>query len=68
MAPKTTQSAPKKASYWKGVKSEFKKIQWPSKENTIHHTVTVIVACLIVAGLIWILDQVFVNLIGLIAR
>ena len=38
------------------LKSELKKVQWPSKKQTINNTASVI-ACVIVVGLfIWIFD------------
>ena len=47
-------AAPKKAkkpSFFKGVKSEFKKITWPDKNSTFKQSVAV-VSISIVAGLI----------------
>ena len=38
------------------LKSELKKVQWPSKKQTINNT-AVVIACVIVVGLfIWIFD------------
>ena len=40
----------------KDMKSELKKVQWPTKKQTINNTL-IVIACVIVVGLfIWIFD------------
>jgi preprotein translocase subunit SecE len=51
-----TQSKPKKRNFFKGVKSEFKKITWPSKEDVVKQTVVVTVITFVVALLIAAVD------------
>ena len=54
-----TEKAPKK-SWFKGIKSEFKKIIWPDKESLVKQTAAVIVVTvmlgLIIAFLDWVLE------------
>ena len=45
-----------KKSFFKGVKSEFKKIIWPTKENLTKETIQVVVVSVILGILIAIID------------
>ncbi|MBQ1393529.1 MAG: preprotein translocase subunit SecE [Lachnospiraceae bacterium] len=45
-----------KKSFFKGVKSEFKKIIWPTKENLTKETIQVVVVSVILGVLIAIID------------
>lgn len=45
-----------KKSFFKGVKSEFKKIIWPTKENLAKETIQVVVVSVILGVLIAIID------------
>ncbi len=53
-------SAEKKAKsgFFKGVKSEFKKIIWPDRRATIRQSIAVVVISVVVGVLIAILDYV----------
>ena len=78
---KTTQTKPEKAKsdkakkpsffskvgrYFRDLKSEFKKIVWPSKKKIINNTVVVLI-CMEITGVSnWILDWAFINLFALI--
>ena len=42
--------------WFKELKSELKKVQWPTKKQTINNTVIVIVCCIIVGICIWVFD------------
>lgn len=49
-----------RASKWvRELKSEIKKIVWPTREQVVNNTVVVISAILIVGVFIWALDFVF---------
>ena len=52
--------------YFKGVNSEMKKVAWPSKKDTFKYTVVVIVVCAAFVLLFWLLDTIFISLLGLI--
>ena len=56
----------KKGGFWKGVRTELKKVIWPSKKDTLHYTLTVILIALGIAFFCWVLDFVFGALRGLI--
>ncbi len=53
------------------LKSELKKVQWPSKKQTVNNTVIVIACVLVVGVFIWLFDFVagglinaLINLVG----
>lgn len=66
MAEKTDK-APKK-SFFKGLKSEFSKIIWTSKEDLVKQTILVIVISLILGVLITVIDSVVLEGINLLVR
>lgn len=45
------------------MKSELKKVQWPTRSQTIKNTITVIVVVLVVGVCIWIFDAVSVAVV-----
>ena len=64
----TTVEKPKKKSWFKGLKAEFKKIIWPDKKTLVKQTVAVIVCSLFLGVLIWMVDVVLQNGIDLLVR
>jgi len=52
----TTQEKAPKKSWFKGLKSEFKKIVWPDKESLVKESVAVIVITVILGCVIAIVD------------
>jgi preprotein translocase subunit SecE len=64
MANTTTEKAPKK-SWFKGLKSEFKKIVWPDKEALLKQAVAVISVTVILGLIIYVLDYVIELGIGI---
>ncbi len=46
----------KKPSFFKGLKSEYKKITWPDKDSLLKQTVAVVCVSVVVAAIIAILD------------
>ena len=57
MAEKNT----KKGGFFKGVKSEFKKITWPDKHSTFKQSVAVVAISVVVGVIIAILDFIIQN-------
>ena len=55
---KATPKKEKKPGFFKGVKSEFKKISWPDKNSTFKQSVAVVSISIVVGLLIAILDFV----------
>ena len=45
--------------FWRDYKSEFKKIVWPSKEDTTKNTIVVIVSIVVVGIVVTVLDFLF---------
>ena len=45
--------------FLKGVKSELKKVIWPSKKDLISNTIIVIISVILTASAIWLLDSIF---------
>ena len=45
-------------SFFKGVKSEFKKISWPDKQSTIKQSIAVVIISVVVGVIIAVLDYV----------
>ena len=56
----------KMKNYFKGVKSEIKKVNWPSKKELTNYTVVVLATCTVMTLVIWGLDLVFETVIKLI--
>ena len=61
----------KVCKYFRELKSELKKVQWPSKKQTMNNTVIVIACVLVVGVFIWLFDFVagglintLINLVG----
>ncbi|MCF6096168.1 preprotein translocase subunit SecE [Thermovorax subterraneus] len=52
----------------KEVRSELKKVTWPTKDELVSSTIVVIVSVALVSGFIWIVDSVLLNILKLILR
>jgi preprotein translocase subunit SecE len=52
----TTVEKPKKKSWFKGLKAEFKKIIWPDKKTLAKQTVAVITCSVILGAIIAVVD------------
>jgi len=50
--------------YFRGVKTELKKVVWPTKKETYRYTVVVLVVCAFFALLFWLLDTGILFLLG----
>ncbi len=48
-----------KPSFFKGVKSEYKKISWPDRQSTLKQSIAVVVISVVMGVLIAVLDYVF---------
>ena len=59
-----TEKKPKKKNFFKGVRQEFKKITWPTKEDVVKQSVVVTLITLVVALLIAAIDLGFKYGIG----
>lgn len=48
----------KAGKFLRGVRSELKKVHWPNRKQLIAYTGVTLIAVLIIAGLIWIVDSI----------
>ena len=64
MADKNTE----KVSFFKGVKAEFKKITWPSTDELIKESVSVVAVSAVLAALIALFDTVIQYGINFISK
>ena len=48
----------KKESWWHGVKSEFKKVRWPSKKEMIKYSIATICFIIFFAFFFWIIEMI----------
>jgi preprotein translocase subunit SecE len=46
-------------TFLKEARIELKKVTWPSREDTVHHTITVIVISIFLAAFLGALDILF---------
>ena len=59
MAKKEKEVKEKKTSYFKAMKSELKKVTWPTPKELVNNTVAVISFVIIIALIVFILDTCF---------
>ena len=66
-AKATTKKGPNKfVKFFKDLKSEIKKVVWPSKKTVLNNTGVVIVAMLVAGLFVWGIDSIFKVLFDLI--
>ena len=54
--------------YFKDLRSETKKVVWPTKETTLRATMVVLVTIVIVGGLVVLMDLAFNGLLSLFLK
>tara|TARA_B100001989_G_C24281727_1_gene336722 strand:+ start:213 stop:476 length:264 start_codon:yes stop_codon:yes gene_type:complete len=54
------------SDYFKGVKSEFKKIQWPNQEQVKNEFITVVVIVSIISAIVYFIDLGLDKVLGTI--
>ena len=52
--------------WFRGMKSELKKVVWPNKETVAKNTGTVLLCSLLIGACIWVFDFVAVSAVDLI--
>ena len=52
------------AKWVRELKSELKKVQWPSKKQTVNNTLVVIACVLIVGVCIWVFDAIALGVVN----
>ena len=68
MAEVKKADATKKKSWFKGLKSEFKKIIWTDRDTLIKQTIAVIVITTIIAILILVVDEVAMDIVDMVTK
>ncbi|NLK86796.1 MAG: preprotein translocase subunit SecE [Clostridiaceae bacterium] len=53
---KITAAGKRVVRFFKDIRSELKKVIWPSKEQLVKSTVSVLLICLLIGAVIWISD------------
>ncbi len=61
---KENSAGKKKPSFWTGVKQEWRKISWTSKEDLTKQTVLVVVISVVMGALITVIDSGALQLIN----
>ena len=56
MTASTDTKKGKMVTYFRGVRSELKKVIWPTKKDLINYTGVVIIISALIALIVWILD------------
>jgi preprotein translocase subunit SecE len=54
------------SNYFKGVRAELKKVNWPTKKELTNYTFVVLATTFAMTLVIWGLDIIFQNLVALI--
>jgi preprotein translocase subunit SecE len=52
--------------YFKDLKSEFKKVVWPSRKQIVNNTAVVLSAMVVSGVFIWGIDTIFTNVLKLV--
>ncbi|MDI9492017.1 MAG: preprotein translocase subunit SecE [Bacillota bacterium] len=52
--------------YFRGIRSEIKKVVWPTKKETYRYTGVVLFTCALFAFFFWILDTGFLKLLEVV--
>lgn len=72
MATQTNTNNPGKAEeigkFFRGVRSELKKVIWPSRKDLVSYTILVFVTCGLAAIGIWLADTAFGKALQLIIK
>lgn len=55
----------KKTGFWKGIRTEFKKISWPTKKEVWNSTLAVGVSVILISLIVWLIDQILLKGLGL---
>jgi len=58
----------KTTEFFSNVKSELKKVTWPSRKDTYGSTIVVIVLVLAVAVFLWVIDSALAAVIRLLLK
>ncbi len=43
--------------FFKDIRTELKKVIWPTRQQLTNNTITVLLTCLVVGAIIWVADE-----------
>lgn len=49
--------------FFKDIRTELKKVIWPTRQQLTNNTATVLLVCLFVGAIIWIADEILTKVI-----
>lgn len=49
--------------FFKDIRAELKKVIWPTRQQLLNNTVTVLLVCLLVGIVIWVADEALTKLV-----
>lgn len=49
--------------FFRDIRNELKKVIWPSRKQLTTSTISVLVICLLLGGIIWISDAIFAKIL-----
>lgn len=49
--------------FFKDIRTELKKVIWPTRQQLTNNTVTVLLTCLVVGAVIWVADFVLMKIV-----
>ena len=53
----------KTVNFFKDIRNELKKVIWPTRDQLINNTFTVLMVCLLVGAVIWISDELLTKVV-----
>lgn len=56
------------AAYFRDLRSEFKKVTWPTRKQVVNNTIVVLVTIVLAGIVVWGLDSLFSFLIKLLLQ
>lgn len=51
------------ARFFKDIRSELKKVIWPTRKQLINNTITVLFVCLLIGVVIWVADEALTKIV-----
>lgn len=60
---KLANAGKKIVKFFKDIRNELKKVIWPTKDQLINNTLTVLMVCLLVGAVIWVSDEVLTKIV-----
>lgn len=54
--------------FFRDIRSELKKVIWPTRKQLINNTVTVLLACLVVGVIIWVADGILTKVVEAVMK